>query len=126
MFHGLLRLLSRALGLLIGHYMGSAALAVALSAALPVLKVLYRLRRGFEAVKQNWVRDVGYGAVLSFAFWLLVFGWCVTKIVYEDHRRLVDANTSLRTENEEIMRKLESDLGRSTLKTSKTTEPRER
>jgi hypothetical protein len=87
-----LRLLQRAFNLSVG-YMGTTAFAVGMGLLVFLLMEAYAWRReGFDSMKKRWTGSAGLGLLATTSIWLLLFFFCVAKVIYDDHQDLVKAN----------------------------------
>ncbi|MGC1811873.1 MAG: hypothetical protein WA721_18125 [Candidatus Binataceae bacterium] len=90
-----IHLLSSALSLAI-DYMGTSALALGLGLLYVVVKVFLAYRRNrWCAVSAEWKGDAKWGLGLTLAAWSLVFCYCVTRAIYEDHFKSRNAAVQL-------------------------------
>src|SRR5437667_9390935 len=105
------------------QHMGTTAIGLGCGLLVPCYRLLSRWHGG-EPMKSIWT-DVRWGLVITSTVWIGLFIWCLAKIIYENHRTQLEANTNLRSENDRIksenreLKKKDLDRGHPSLRASK-------
>jgi hypothetical protein len=87
-----LRLPRRALQLSV-EYMGTTVFAVCVGLLVFLLMEVYVWRKeGLESMKSRWRGSAGLGLLATVSIWILLFFFCIGKVIYDDHQIPVKAN----------------------------------